>query len=216
MIKVTDAGNGALIRRNKVNDDLHRPTNEPHKKDFEIFRPYSVQGEGPSTQPSKNGQVMNPATRSALAHHEAGHAVVDVAGGLVVDGVVVSDQECRTDVVGLGYLEGEQLPGDEYRRRIEPYLIGQLAGGIAERRHTGLATDSGDDDRQNAAWLATKIVPESESLQHYLERMALAAEIAVTSSWLAIKAVASRLCEADQLTREELEEVIGSAVQART
>jgi len=149
-------------------------------------------------------------TRAAHAYHEAGHAVVNVAGGLVV-GITVSDAVRRTDVVGLEDLEREKPLGEEYRRRSEPYLIGQLAGGLAERRHSGFDNDSGADDRVNAAWLACEILPDSEALQTYLDRMSAAADDAVAANWPAIDTVAKRLCETEHVSRAELESLIRGA-----
>ena len=150
-------------------------------------------------------------TRAALAHHEAGHAVVNVVGGLIVDGVTVTDAVCHTAVVGLEDLEQAKPPRDEYRRRAEPYLIGQLAGGLAEQRYTGLVADSGGDDRVNAAWLGIEICPESEGLQAYLDRMSAAAATAVAANWPAIQAVAKRLAATDHLSRADLDMTIRGA-----
>jgi hypothetical protein len=153
---------------------------------------------------------LDAETWAALAHHEAAHAVVDVLGGLVVDRVAISPAGGKTDVLGLEDLEGRKPPRDEYRERAEPYLVGQLAGGFGERSYTGEESDSGDDDRQNAYWLASEICPEGESVRSYLDRVAAAASAAVEANWPAIQAVAQRLIVTNLLSRSELEAMISA------
>jgi hypothetical protein len=151
---------------------------------------------------------MDELMRAALAHHEAGHAVVNVAGGLIVDGVTLTDDRQHTSVLGLDDLEEDKPGRDEYRRRAEPFLIGQLAGALAERRYTGQTEDSGSDDRQNAAWLAIEIHPDSEDLQAYLDRMSSAAKAAVDANWKAIERVARRLIEDGRVSEADLHKLI--------
>ena len=131
-------------------------------------------------------------------------------GGLVVDRVAISPAGGKTDVLGLEDLEGRKPPRDEYRERAEPYLVGQLTGGFGERSYTGEESDSGDDDRQNAYWLASEICPEGESVRSYLDRVAAAASAAVEANWPAIQAVAQRLIVTKLLSRSELEAMISA------
>ncbi len=154
---------------------------------------------------------MDKPTRSALAHHEAGHAVINRRQGPEIAEIEVTDLVSRTGVLGLEDLEENKPPRDEYRRRAEPYLIGQLAGGLAERRHTGLDVDSGEDDRQNVFWLATGICPEDEEVLRYLDRLNDVARDAVDEDWNKIEAVAARLLANGRVSGPELDDVIASS-----
>jgi hypothetical protein len=152
---------------------------------------------------------MDRSLLEALAHHEAGHAVVNRIGGVSVDAVDVTDRLTKTTVVGLEDLEGARPAGDEYRRRAEPFLVGQLAGGLAERKFTGEPTDSGSDDRVNAAWLAIEICPGHLGLQEYLDLVGDLAERAVDANWPAIRRVAGKLIEVGHIDGHELDQLIG-------
>jgi ATP-dependent Zn protease len=153
--------------------------------------------------PTVDADLLN-----AVAHHEAAHAVVNRLRGIDVEAVEVSDALTKTSIVGLGDLEMNPPSRDEYRRRAEPFLVGQLAGGIAERRYTGADTDSGSDDLQNALLLAIDICPEELGYQAYLEEMYARAVEAVDVNWEAIQRVAGRLVEAGRIDGPELDRLI--------
>jgi hypothetical protein len=154
---------------------------------------------------------VDTALIAALAHHESGHAVVNRLLGVGVESVEVTDEATKTTTLGLDDLEANRPESDEYRRRAEPFLIGQLAGGIAERRFTGKDSDSGSDDRQNAGWLAIEICPTGLSLQDYIDEMARRAEDIVDQNWTAIRRVADRLVQVGHVGGDVLDALIWPA-----
>src|SRR4029453_5933725 len=138
---------------------------------------------------------LDETERSAFAYHEAGHAVLNLEGGISVDSIRIEDDHAVNDTSGLDAAELQALPREEYRRLAEPYLIALLAGIHAERRHTSRGVDGGSMDREDAGYLALDMVPDGETLQGYLDRMDATARAAVDEHWSAIDAVARRLLE---------------------
>lgn len=80
----------------------------------------------------------DPGLLRAVAHHEAGHVVVDVVLGLQIERVVIdSTHGGRTDISGWDRIDLDGLPPDECRQRLEPGMLALLAGPFAEEQYAG-------------------------------------------------------------------------------
>lgn len=145
--------------------------------------------------------------RAVLAHHEAGHVVADIVGGVGVGRVsVVHPVGGKTDVVGYTETDLAGLDADALRERLEPAVVGLLAGPFAEERYTGVYNgERAAADIHAAASLGTSCCPDGVDWATYENGLSGRARQIVNDRWSAISDLAAELADLGEMTGTQLD-----------
>jgi len=158
--------------------------------------------------------------RWATAFHEAGHAVIGDALGLVVEKVTilpVFSSHYKRWARGMTWIKATgDLTRDfsfAMRDRLHREAIFSLAGPAAERRAVGhVPLDAEDIDAQVAEWLLSRDTAARE-LPRVFRRANGIAERLVRQRWSAIESLAAALMRHGSLSGQQLRKSPESAVK---
>ncbi len=153
----------------------------------------------------------------AIAHHEAGHAVVAWRLGLKFRRVTI-----KSEGDSLGHVlnvKGPKWLNDEFgailsiraRLRAERHIVYGMAGQVAEEKFRGRRPDprAHSDDDRSAIVLAMRAIPGSQrTVNAFLHYCFESARDIVDSQWPQVTAVAAALLAQGTLTYEETLEAI--------
>jgi ATP-dependent Zn protease len=159
----------------------------------------------------------------AIAHHEAGHAVVAWRLGLKFRRVTIKSEGDSLghvlNVRGPKWLNDVGIISSvRLRLHAERYIVYGMAGQIAEEKFRGRRPKPwahADDDR-SAIVLAMRAIPGSQrTVNAFLHYCFESARDIVDSQWPQVTAVAAALLAQDTLTYEETLEVITPGAKAK-
>jgi hypothetical protein len=162
-----------------------------------------------------------PLSAAAIAHHEAGHAVVARKLDQQVDTVTIAaDGEFGGHTLndyGVDNVDEVRYSGDEDQIQLvfEHAIMSALAGEIAQRRFQPESVDpyhAAGDRASVSRYLDELADPEDAELRDAWQRLLeLRTERLVEQQWHAVQWVAHRLVECKTLSGEELDEAIDDA-----
>ena len=152
----------------------------------------------------KNGRMS---MHVILAHHEAGHVVADLLGGIEVSRTSVIDPiGGRTDVLGCEEADLEGMEPVARRERLESAVIGLLAGPIAEEAYTGVYdAERAAADLHSAAELGFACLPDGLTWATFEQGLTLRARQLVSHWWSVISELASELADRGEMTEHQLD-----------
>ena len=130
---------------------------------------------------------MSKSRRAIIAHHEAGHAVIDHQLGYKVRRIEINDKRGRTDIKLRK--RRRRLSEDERAMRFERAMLADLAGPYAQKRFA-----PGSDWRIDE--ITSRIYAmhgEGEVAKAYRRYIEIRAEALVEQHWQKIAAVAAYL-----------------------
>lgn len=153
---------------------------------------------------------MTRELREQTAYHEAGHAVVSVALGLMGEHVTI---EADHDSSGASMAAAE-YPTDEDAEALRLYAPGEFwlrqatirYAGAAALRHAGYRRwrEGADDDYTWAADAINRITGDDVSMKHLFALAQRRAAVLVEHYWPEIEAVAKGLLAEATLTAEQV------------
>jgi hypothetical protein len=168
--------------------------------------------------------------RKVIAHHEAGHAVVAHALKLRVTKIRIGVEEIERDGVMRTAGGSVTLSGDHLRAGVggdaaaivaravaQANLISTLAGPAAQRKYAPrsrvpYAARFDDDDADDLAVLLARCPAGETALRRFAYREAAAL---VAAEWPAVEALAAELMTRDEISGEEMIEIIRPIQEAR-
>lgn len=159
--------------------------------------------------------------RTAIAYHEAGHAVAAWGQGLKVrEATIVPTEDYRGSVVHENPLRGLNFDGSlRAENRTNKKVIICLAGPIAQvrydRRFLRDPNSGFDHDYELARGLALRLTPNAEMADFYLNHMWRKAETLVAKDWDFVVALAGRLLQRGTLGEDEITETFADVVRDR-
>jgi hypothetical protein len=141
-----------------------------------------------------------------LSHHEAGHVVADRVCGVAVKRVMVDKvQGGRTDISGFGAVDLEGLSPTECRQKLEPAMIGLLAGPYAEERLVGnFDPEMAARDLHSVASMGFDCVASLAEWPAYEAELSGRARHIVDKQWASIEDLANHLAHERRLSADEL------------
>jgi hypothetical protein len=163
-------------------------------------------------------------TLKAIAHHEAGHAVIGWMRGataLMEISIVPDDVEGTLGHVRRRHMTAAKIrrieagePRDA-RRLVEPLLQSFYAGVVAEKRLGGRPDWAGATrDTQEAARLVTAVTGSAREAKAYSDWQLIATEDAVGLWWTQIETLASVLLDHPTLRATEARKIVGTLFTA--
>ncbi len=165
------------------------------------------------------GRALTAAKVNAVAHHEAGHAVVSRSLGAGVRYVSISDQVAGRAGVCVGYKSATARDGsgDVVMIAAQKQVCIFFAGQIAEARFTNHNPErwSHEADDGGAVELAIRACGSTEEADALLAWLFVRTRNKVAALWYQIEAVAGELAARGRLTGAELDAVIQASILAR-
>lgn len=133
--------------------------------------------------------------------------VVDALGGVAVDGVsIVHPVGGKTDVRGYDEADLAGLDPEALRVRLEPAVVGLLAGPFAEERFTGrYDADRAAADLYAAASLGLTCLPEDVAWEDYERGLSRRARDLVHDHWSLISELAAALTALGEMTGAQVD-----------
>lgn len=155
---------------------------------------------------ARRGENGRMSMRVTLAHHEAGHVVADLLGGIAVSSTSVIDPiGGRTDVLGCEESDLEGLEPMARRERLECAVVGLLAGPIAEEAYTGVYdAERAAADLHSAAELGFACLPDGLTWATFEQSLTLRARQLVSDRWSVIGELAAELADRGEMTEHQL------------
>jgi hypothetical protein len=133
-----------------------------------------------------------------IAHHEAGHAVVGTLLGFILRHLHLRAEK-RTP--------GAHWTGHRRNSPLRPMVV--LAGSIATKRYDFVLSKNSSRGTNADRNEFFRLVPDEKELRPY----AVATECLVIANWLAIEAVAFELFEKNELSGQEVRNIMRTVLE---